>query len=128
MAAQPPVRLGGALRADPGSDDRLAVGRRARDLRHVQVAVDGERERPRDRRRGHVQDVRRPALDERAPLLDAEAVLLVHDGHGQVVQVDPLLDQRVRADEDARARRHAARSRFPTELVSSPTLTPSAEQ
>ena len=74
-----------------------------------------------------MQDVRRPALDERAPLLDAKAVLLVHDGHGQVVQVDPRLDQRVRADEDARPRRTLP-ARFPTELVSSPTLTPSAEQ
>ena len=87
--------------ADPGGDDRLAVGGRRRDLRDGEVAVDRQRERPRDRRRRHVEDVRAPALGERRPLLDAEAVLLVDDGDGEVAEVDLALDQRMRADGDA---------------------------
>ena len=65
-----------------------------------EVAVDGERERARDRRRRHVEDVRAAPLGERRPLLDAEAVLLVDDGDGEVAEADLLLDQRVRADRD----------------------------
>ena len=49
-----------------------------------------------------MQHVRRAALDERAPLLDAEAVLLVDDRDGELAQVDALLDQRVRPDDDLR--------------------------
>ena len=37
---------------------------------------------------------------ERAPLLDAEAVLLVHDGDGERAELDLLLDERMRADRD----------------------------
>ena len=103
VRAQPLVGVGGALGRHPGGDDRLARGRRLRDLGHGEVAVERQRERPRDRRRGHVQDVRRAALRQRAPLLDAEAVLLVDDGDRELGQVDALLDQRVRADHDLRA-------------------------
>ena len=52
-----------------------------------------------------MQHVRRAALDERLPLLDAEAVLLVDDGHGEVGELDLPLDQRVRADGDLRRAR-----------------------
>ena len=45
----------------------------------------------------------RPPVIARA-LLDAEPVLLVDDGDGDVVEVDAFLDQRVRADEDLRRR------------------------
>ena len=107
---------------DPRGHDRLAVRRRLRDLAHLEVAVDRERERARDRRRGHVQDMRRAALGERAALLDAEAVLLVDDRDREVGEVDPLLDQRVRADERSAPRRCGRAARFePTELVSSTT-------
>ena len=88
----------------PRSPSAVTIGfrvrRRLRDLADRQVAVDGERERARDRRRGHVQDVRRAALGERRALLDAEAVLLVDDRDGEVGELDLLLDQRVRADGD----------------------------
>ena len=73
------------------------------DLADREVAVDGQRERARDRRRGHVERVRDPPLRQRLALLDAEAVLLVDHGDGEVAQVDALLDERMRADEDARA-------------------------
>ena len=38
-------------------------------------------------------------------LLDAEAVLFVDDDQAQVVELHLVLDQRVRADDDARPRR-----------------------
>ena len=59
-----------------------------------------------------MQDVRRAALRQRLALLDAEAVLLVDDGDGEVAQLDALLDQRVRADDDVGAERACSRSRF----------------
>ena len=102
MPAEPRVRLGAPILGHPGRDDRLAVGRRQRELAHLEVAVHGERERARDRRRGEMQDVRAPALDERRPLRDAEAVLLVDDRDGEVAEVDLLLDERVGADDDLR--------------------------
>ena len=60
-----------------------------------------KRERPGNRGRGHVEHVRASPLGERGALLDAEAVLLVDDGDGQVGELDLALDQRVRADRDA---------------------------
>ena len=102
MDAQPRVRLAGALGADARGDDRLAVRRRLGDLAHREVAVDRQRERARDRRRGHVQHVRRAILGERRALLDAEPVLLVDDGDGEIGELDVALDQRVRADGDLR--------------------------
>ena len=100
--AQALVRLARPLGADTRGDDRLAVRRRLRDLAHREVAVDRQRERARDRRRGHVQHVRRAILGERGSLLDAEAVLLVDDGDRQICELDVALDQRVRADCDLR--------------------------
>ena len=90
--------VGGAapLVPDPARDHGLAVSRRPGDLGDVEIAEDGLCERARDRRGGHVQDVRRrPA--ERPPLLDAETVLLVDDGDREGAELDLLLDERVRA-------------------------------
>ena len=50
-----------------------------------------------------MQHVRRAAARDRTALLDAEPVLLVDHGDGEVVQLDAFLDQRVRADDDLRA-------------------------
>ena len=100
MARQPRVRLRAAVVGDPGGHDRLAVGGRRRDLGDREVAVDGQRERARDRRRRHVEHVRAAPLGERGALLDAEAVLLVDDRDREVAEADLLLDQRVRADGD----------------------------
>ena len=41
------------------------------------------------------------AVDERRPLLDPEPVLLVDDEQPEVGELHVLLDQRVRADDDA---------------------------
>ena len=119
------LAAGAQLLADPLVGARaLALGRR--DVRldrpaprgqlaqhgDVEVAVGGQRERARDRRRGHVQHVRREAVRrlavERAALVDAEAVLLVDDRDGEAVELDGGLDQRVRADEQLAARRWRA--------------------
>ena len=92
------------LADDPGLD-RLAAARQLADRRRVQVAVGGQRERPRDRGRRHVEGVRRqtarPLGVERGPLADPEAVLLVDDGDRQLGELDIRLDQRVGADGQA---------------------------
>ena len=78
-----PVRIG-----DPAGRRRPQVG-------DVEVGVEHLAERPRDRRRGHEQDVRRAAAGlrlERAALLDAEAVLLVDDDQPEVGERHRLLD------------------------------------
>ena len=105
QAGQPRVRLGGAIFGDPARDHGLARRGRLGDLRDREVAVDGQRERARDRRRGHVEDVRSAAGRERRALLDAEAVLLVDHGDREVAQLETLLDQRVRPDHDVGAER-----------------------
>ena len=131
VPAEARVRLGAAVVGDPGRDDRLAVRRRERELAHLEVAVDRERERSRDRGRRQVEDVRAAPLDERGALRDAEAVLLVDDGDGEVAEVDLLLDEGVRPDDDLRVARRDElpdQRRAPSrasELVSSVTRTPS---
>ena len=49
-----------------------------------------------------MENVRTAALDERRPLRDPEAVLLVDDGDREIREVDLLLDERVRPDHDLR--------------------------
>ena len=71
VLAQPPVRLRASFVGHPAGHDRLAIRRRLRDLGHRQIAVDGQRQRPRDRRRGHVEYVRRAAGGEGSALLDS---------------------------------------------------------
>jgi hypothetical protein len=102
MHAQPLVRLRRPFRADAGRDDRLAIRRRLRNLAHRQVTVDRQRERARNRRRGHVQDVCLAVLCKGGPLLDAEPMLLVDDSDGEIGELDVALDERMRADRDLR--------------------------
>ena len=95
-----PVEVGRPLDAGP---DRDPAGRRRPQVGHVEVGVEDLAERPRDRRRGHQQDVRRAAAGlrlERAALVDPEAVLLVDDDEAEVGERDRFLDQRVGADDD----------------------------
>ncbi len=92
------------LAHDPGLD-RPSAGRQLADRGRVEIAVGGQRERPRDRGRGHVERVRRRlpgALRvERRPLAHAEAVLLVDDADRQPGEAHVRLDQRVGADHEA---------------------------
>ena len=46
--------------------------------------------------------MRAPSLDERGALRHPEPVLLVDDGHREIAEVDLLLDERVRSDDDLR--------------------------
>ena len=121
VATEAPVRLGATLGRHPARDDRPAAGGQLGDLGHGQVAVHRQRERPRDRRGGHVERVRPRCRRERLALLDAEPMLLVDDRHGQLAQIDARLDERMGADDDrcagrllavalaGRARQEAAR-------------------
>ncbi len=88
-----------ALAGDDARVDRLAPSRQLAQRARVEIAVAGERERARDRRRGHVQHVRRALALQRRALAHAEAVLLVDDGERERAEDDVGLDQRVRADE-----------------------------
>ncbi len=81
--------------------DRLAAAGELAQHGVVEVAVAGQRERPRDRRGGHVQHVGALAVGalgvERGPLAHAEAVLLVDHRHAQAGERHRVLDQRVGA-------------------------------
>ena len=78
---------------------RLATGRQVRNLRDVELAVVGEGERPRDRRRRHQQHVGPQSLGaQRRALRHAEAMLLVDHHQPEPVESDLLLHERVRAD------------------------------
>ena len=70
-----------------------AIRQRVVDRGHVEVGEVGERQRPRDGRRGHHQVVRRKAfaLEHRA-LADAQLVLLVHHHQPEVREFHVLLN------------------------------------
>ena len=85
--------------------DRLPPRRPLVEQAEIEVAVQRERERARNRRGGHEQHVGRLALGaERLALLHAEAVLLVDDGEPEPRERRGLLHQRVRADDEQRRR------------------------
>src|SRR5919108_3276933 len=98
MLAQARVGLRAPFMAHPARDDGRAPLRRSRDLGDVEVAIDGLRERARNRRRGHVQYVRRMSA-EGAALFHTEAVLLVDYGDREVLPLDAFLDESVRSDD-----------------------------
>ena len=80
---------------------RLAAGRAAGDLGDIHVAIGGQRQGPRNRRRRHHQHVRRLALVlQLHALVHAEAVLFVHHRQAQVAEGDILGKQRMGADQD----------------------------
>jgi hypothetical protein len=73
--------------------------------RHLQLAVLGQLQRPRDRRGRHGQQMdparARVALGlQSLTLVDAEAVLFVDDGQRQPVEANGVLEQGVGADGD----------------------------
>ena len=95
------VRPVALVRRHPARLDRLAARRHLVDDRHVEVAVDREGERARDWRRRHDEHVRVATLfPQRRPLHHAEPVLLVDDREAEAVEIDALLDHRVRPDDD----------------------------
>ena len=81
--------------------DRLAAGRLLPQFGRIHVAEERKHERARDRRRRHHQHVDGLALARQGkPLVDAEAVLLVDDRKREVVELDLVLKQRMRADQN----------------------------
>ena len=84
---------------DPARHHRLAPLRRPRDLGHVEIPVDRLRERARDGCGSHVEHMGSRCAKGSA-LLDAEAVLLVHDCNGEVWELDSFLDERMCPDDE----------------------------
>ena len=111
---QPDRLLGGEHHT---GGDGLTAPRQLPQRRRLQVAVDGERNRARDRRRGHHQQMRRDAAfclgAQLIPLLDAEPVLLVDHHHAELMELDRFLNQRMGADDDARLGRRRSRREPP---------------
>ena len=81
--------------------DREPVGRRRVDHREIAQARHRHLQRARDRRRGERQHVH-GLLELLDALLvrDAEALLLVDDQQAEIAELDVLLEQPVRADDD----------------------------
>ena len=85
--------------------DAQPPGRGAAQVGDVEVGVEDLAKGAGDRRRGHQQDMGRAALArQRLPLGDAEAVLLVDDGEGEIGEDRAGGEQGVRADDDAAGR------------------------
>lgn len=82
--------------------------------RGLQVAEDGHGDRARDGGGRHDEEVGRllALTAQGVALLDAEAVLLVHDDQTQVVELHLVLDQRVCADDDAGLARDQVQERL----------------
>ena len=81
--------------------DGLSPGRQVLDGARVQVAEHRQHQRARDRRRRHHQAVRvTPLLPQLRTLHHPELVLLVHHEEREVPELDVLLDERVRSEED----------------------------
>ena len=98
-----PDRPGDDLRIelDDVGLNRQPILRRRLDDRHVADADERHVQRPRNRRRGHRQDV--DLLPELLDLLlvgDAEALLFVHDQQAEIVERHVLRQQPMRPDDD----------------------------
>src|SRR5207244_1002430 len=98
---------GEMLRGRHARDDGRAAGRKLIENGNVQVAIESERKRARDRRGGEDQDVRRAAVGggfvhQALALEDAEAVLLVNGDETETGECDVVFDKRVGADDELR--------------------------
>ena len=99
--------------------DLLPPGRQLVNNREVEVSVENQRQRARDRRRAHDEHVGVVAFGaQRRALLDAEALLLVADDKPKRGKIDALRQHRVRSDDhlrrsvcDGRSGRAALRGR-----------------
>ena len=99
--AQPAVGLLAFAAAQDFGYQGAAPGRHLVDLRDVEITVEGQGERARNRGRRHHQNIGLVALRlQDLALLDAEAVLLVDDGEPEPLEGDAALDEGVGADGD----------------------------
>ena len=90
-----------AILGDDARLDRFAAGRHLVEAADVHLAVLRQRQRARDRRRGHREEVRAAALFlEEHALGDAEAMLLVDDDEAEIAVADRFLEDGVGADQD----------------------------
>ena len=82
--------------------DRLAAGRHLVQAADIHLAVIGQRQGARDRRRGHGEEMRRGLAlgGQHHPLRHAEAVLFVHHHQREVAIGHGVLEDRMGADED----------------------------
>ena len=81
--------------------DRSAIGRLFPEERNIQVAINRLRERARDRRRGHDEDVRGIAPgDQTRSLQHAELMLLINHNKAEIVESACFIKKRMRADND----------------------------
>ena len=95
-----------ALDIDRPCVDPLASGRLFPQGREVHVAEIGQRQRARDRRRGHGQHVDGLAFFAKSEaLVDAETVLLVDHREAETGENDIVLNQSMGADDNDPARR-----------------------
>ena len=94
--------LGQLLVADHARFDRRPARRHLVDPADVHLAILGQRQRARDRGRGHHQQMRRMLglRRQQQPLRHAEAMLLVDHREPELLVGDLLLEDRVGADED----------------------------
>ena len=94
--------IGEAVLGNDARLDRLPARGHLVELADIHLAIIGERQRARDRRCGHRQQMR-CGLGlglEHHPLRDAEAMLLVDHDEPEILIGDRLLKDRVRADQD----------------------------
>ena len=90
----------GVERRDEGAH-RQSVDRRRGDQAHVTHAGQGELQRARDRRRGERQDMHiGPQFLQALLVADAEMLLLVDDQQPEILELDALGQQRMRAHHD----------------------------
>ena len=94
-----------ALVCGAAGDDGRSAGGQFVDYAGVEVSIEGQGERARDGRRRHHEHVGLAAYafcvrvsHQLEALLHAEAVLLVDDDEAEVLEVDLVLDEGVRAD------------------------------
>jgi len=85
----------------------VRAGRKLVENGNVEVAIEGQRERARNRRRRQHQDVRRVAVrsgfvHQALALEDAEAVLFINGHEAEPRELDVIFDQRMRADDELR--------------------------
>ena len=111
LAAQPDLfadeipHFRGSLGGNPPGCDGRASGRQLIQYAQIQIAVERQGQRARNRRRGHHQHVWLSLiglLHQLESLQHAEAVLLVDHDEAQPVELDFLFDERVRADDQLR--------------------------
>ncbi len=98
-AAPHPVRPDLVGRGHDERGDRRAAGGKLGQRGDFQITEDGHRDRARDRRGGHHQQVRRAVGPgpQHVPLLDPETVLLVHDHQSEVAEGHRFFEERMRA-------------------------------